>query len=202
GHPALWSPADPQLYRVSVEVEADGRVEQSQSLQSGLRSVEVHRGVLYLNGRRLWLHGAAVHEDMSGDGAALTDGDIDTIVSELRSAGVNVTRAHYLLSDRLLNAFDAAGILVWEQAPVDHADEALRTNAGRARALALLRSTLINDRSHPSVIINSVGNELSPNPSGTPGTLAYLKQAVAMARRTDPTAAVALDTYCYPGYAR
>jgi beta-glucuronidase len=201
-HPVLWSSESPQLYDVTVRVKADGRVEQSQSLRTGLRSVQVRDGTLYLNGRRLWLHGAAIHEDMSGEGAALSDGDIDTIVSELRSAGVNVTRAHYLLSPRLLDALDAAGILVWEQAPVDHADAQLATASGRARALGLLRSTLLGDRSHPSVIINSVGNELSPNPSATPGTLSYLKQAVALTRRTDPAAAVALDTYCYPGYPR
>jgi len=201
-HPDLWSPGHPALYGVSVQVEAAGRTEDSHYLHAGMRSVHVHGGTLYLNGRRLWLHGAAIHEDMSGQGAALSDGDIDTLVSELRSAGVNVTRAHYLLSDRLLDALDAAGILVWEQAPVDHADQVLSTAPGRARALALLRSTLVNDRSHPSVIINSVGNELSPNPSATPGTLTYLREAIPLARAGDPAAAVALDTYCYPGYAR
>ena len=91
--------------------------------------------MLYLNGRRLWLHGASIHEDIEGHGAALTDGDIDTIVSELRSVGANVTRAHYLLSPRLLDALDAAGIMVWAQPPVDHADPALRTGAGRTAAL-------------------------------------------------------------------
>jgi len=199
-HPALWSPQHPALYNVTIQIEADGRLEQYQSLQSGMRSVQVRGGILYLNGQRLWLHGAAIQEDVSGEGAALSDGDIDTIVSELRSAGANITRAHYLLSDRLLDALDAAGILVWEQAPVDHADQVLRSAQGRARALALLRSTLTGDRSHPSVIINSVGNELSPNPDATPGTLSYLKQAIPLARTIDPAAEVALDTYCYPGY--
>src|SRR5205085_3206902 len=125
-HPVLWSPEHPALYRVTVQIEAGGRVEQSQSLQTGMRAVQVRDGILYLNGQRLWLHGAAIHEDVIGEGAALSDGDIDTIVSELRSAGANITRAHYLLSDRLLDALDAAGIMVWEQAPVDHADAALR----------------------------------------------------------------------------
>ena len=78
-----------------------------------MRSVQVRGGVLYLNGRRLWLHGAAIHEDMTGRGAALTDGDIDTIVSELRAVGANITRSHYLLNPRLLDALDAAGIMVW-----------------------------------------------------------------------------------------
>ncbi|PZS11997.1 MAG: hypothetical protein DLM64_05740, partial [Solirubrobacterales bacterium] len=197
---ALWSPASPSLYRVQVQV-LDGRsVEQVDALRVGLRSVRVRGGILYLNGSRLWLHGAAIQEDVQGRGAALTDSDIETIVSELRSVGANVTRAHYLLSPRLLDALDQAGIMVWEQPPVDHADPALASAAGRARALALLRSTLVGDRSHPSVLIDSIGNELSPTPDTTPGTRAYIDQASALARALDPGVPVALDTYCYPGF--
>ena len=197
---ALWSPHSPALYRVQVDVVAGDRVEQTHTLQTGMRSVQVRGGVLYVNGRRLWLHGAAIHEDVQGRGAALSDGDIDTIVSNLRSVGANITRAHYLLSPRLLDALDAAGIMVWAQPPVDHADPVLATSAGRSRALAELRSTLIGDRSHPSVIVDSIGNELTPVPDSTPGTRSYLTQAIALARKLNPTLPVALDTYCYPGY--
>ena len=84
---------------------------------------------------------AAIHEDIQGHGAALSDADIGTIVSELHTLGANVTRAHYLLSPRLLDALDAAGIMVWAQPPVDHADRTLRSSHGRAQALAALNST-------------------------------------------------------------
>ncbi len=200
GPPDLWAPGHPSLYKVGVMTVAQNRVEQVNNLQVGMRSVRVRNGVLYLNGQRLWLHGASIHEDMPGRGAALTDGDIDTIVSELRSAGANVTRAHYLLNPRLLDALDAAGIMVWSQPPVDHADPVLRSPAGRARALEMLKATILGERSHASVVIDSVGNELSPNPDATPGTRAYLNQAIPLARSLDPTNPVALDIYCYPGY--
>ena len=197
---ALWSPASPSLYSVQVQVVVGHRVEQVQTRHVGMRSAQVRAGILYLNGRRLWLHGAAIHEDIDGTGAALSDSDINTIVSELRSLGANITRAHYLLSPRLLDALDAAGIMVWAQPPVDHADGALRSPSGRTRALARLRTTLIGDRSHASVIIDSVGNELSPMPDATPGTRSYLTQAIALARQLDPVVPVGLDTYCYPGF--
>jgi Glycosyl hydrolases family 2, TIM barrel domain/Glycosyl hydrolases family 2, sugar binding domain/Glycosyl hydrolases family 2 len=200
GRPALWSPDNPLLYRVEVKTVVGNRVEDDDTVQTGMRSVQVRGGTLYLNGRRLWLHGAAIHEDIDGRGAALADGDIDTIVSELRSVGANVTRAHYLLSPRLLDALDQAGIMVWAQPPVDHADGALKSAAGRRRALSALRSTLIGDRSHPSVIVDSVGNELTPTPDRSPGTRAYLQQAIALARQLNPGVPVALDTYCYPGF--
>jgi hypothetical protein len=200
GRPALWSPASPALYRVGVRAVVAGTTEQATSLRTGLRTVRVRRGLLYLNGRRLWLHGAAIHEDIAGHGAALTDGDIARIVSELKALGANVTRAHYLLSPRLLDALDAAGIMVWSQAPVDHADPVLRSPSGRAQALALLRSTLIGGRNHPSVIVDSVGNELTPTPDTVAGTRAYLLQAVPLVHRLAPGIPVALDTYCYTNY--
>ncbi len=202
GPPRLWSPSSPSLYGVVVATMAQGRVEQADTLRVGMRSVQVRAGILYLNGKRLWLHGAAIHEDVSGRGAALTEGDIDTIVSELRSVGANITRAHYLLSTPLLDALDAAGIMVWSQPPVDHADAVLATNTGRARALALLRATIIGERSHPSVIIDSLANELTPTPDAVPGTKAYLNQAIALARALDPAALTGLDTYGLPGYPR
>ena len=200
GQLALWSPSDPALYGVEVQTVSGNRVEQASSLRVGLRSINVRHGILYLNGRRLWLHGAAIHEDVSGRGAALSDGDIDTIVSQLRSVGANITRAHYLLSERLLEALDAAGIMVWSQPPVDHADALLAGAGGRRRALGMLRATLLGERSHPSVVVDSVANELTPTPNTTPGTERYLRRAIGLARRLDPAAVVGLDTYCYPGF--
>ncbi|HWC85458.1 MAG TPA: glycoside hydrolase family 2 TIM barrel-domain containing protein [Solirubrobacteraceae bacterium] len=198
----LWGPGHPYLYRVSVATTAQDRVEQVNRMQIGMRSVQVTHGVLYLNGHRLWLHGASIVDDTPGHGAALTNADIDTTVSELKTLGANITRAHYVLSNAMLDKLDQAGILVWNQPPVYHYDPVLATAAGRAGALRMLEDTIIAARSHPSVVIDSIGNELTPTPSTTPGTLTYLRQAIPLVHRLDPTAPVALDIYCYPGYAR
>jgi beta-glucuronidase len=196
----LWGPGHPYLYGVSVATRAQDRVEQFNRMQVGMRSVRVSHGILYLNGQRLWLHGASIVDDTSGHGAALTSADIDTTVAELKALGANITRAHYLLSTEMLDKLDQAGILVWDQPPVYHYDSALATASGRAGALRMLERTILAARSHASVVINSIGNELSPSPSTTPGTLSYLRQAIPLARKLDPTAPVALDIYCYPGY--
>lgn len=197
----LWGPGHPYLYAVTVATDAQDEVEQVNRMQVGMRSVLVRHGLLYLNGQRLWLHGASIVDDSPGHGAALTSGDIASTVSELRALGANITRAHYLLSNAMLDKLDQAGILVWDQPPVYHYDSVLETAAGRAGALRMLERTIIAARNHPSVVINSIGNELSPSPSTTPGTLSYLRQAIPLAHRLDPTAPVALDIYCYPGYA-
>ena len=100
--PELWSPDAPRLYAADITLRERGRVVQRERRRIGLRSVEVKRGHLWLNNRRIQLRGASIHEDMPGSGAALTGADMDRIVADLQDLGANVTRAHYLLNDRLL----------------------------------------------------------------------------------------------------
>jgi len=200
--PRLWSPEDPQLYDATVEARLGRAVEDRRRRRVGLRGVEVREGALWLNGRRLQLRGASIQEDVRGRGPALRGEDIARIVAELRAVRANVTRAHYVLDERLLNALDAAGILVWNQAPVYHRDVQLRTAEGRARELGTLRGTIIAARSHPSVLTHSVANELSPQPDTNPTTRAWLEAAAATARDLDPTLPVALDVLSWPGFAR
>jgi beta-glucuronidase len=198
--PQLWSPQSPALYDAVTTVSVNGVQQQAIDQQVGLRAVTVHHGRLLLNGRELNLRGASVIEDMPGHGPALTDADMDSIVSELQSLHADVTRSHYLLNEGLLERFDRAGILVWEQAPVYHRDKQLRTAAGRQAALLTLRRTILADRMHPSVIVNSVANELSPTPDKVPGTKAYLLAAAKLERQLDPTRPVALDVLTYTGF--
>ncbi|MEA2341347.1 MAG: beta-galactosidase, partial [Solirubrobacteraceae bacterium] len=114
----------------------------------------------------------------------------------------NVTRAHYLLNPKLLDALEAAGIMVWSQAPIYHRDRQLETPAQRAQALATLRGTVLAARSHPSVVTHSVGNELSAVPDTVPGTRAYLAAARAAVAELDPTVPPSVDLLSYPGYRR
>src|SRR5690349_20007709 len=111
---------------------------------------------------------------MPGRGPALTAADIDTIVSELKTANAHVTRAHSLHTSRLPARPDAAGIRGWTQAPVFHRDGPLPTRSPRARGLDTLRRTLRAARRHPSTLVYSVGHERNAVPSRVPGTQAYL----------------------------
>ena len=143
---------------------------QAEKRRIGLRSVEVKGGLLYLNNRRIQLRGASIHEDMPGSGAALTSADMIRIVADLKALGANITRAHYLLNDRLLSRLDRAGIMIWSQAPIWQRDaraHLLWQPKERARALETVRRTVTAARSHPSVLTHSVANELSFMPTTT-----------------------------------
>jgi hypothetical protein len=199
--PELWSPGAPHLYEATITtLGANGRVTQIDHQRVGLREVKVVGGMLQLNGRQLDLRGAAIQEDLEGRGPALTDADMDRIVSELKAVHANITRAHYLLNQRLLDRLDAAGIMVWSQAPIYHRDRLLETQPQRDTALATLRGTVLAARTHASVVTHSVANELSVIPDAVPGTKAYLDAALQTTRDLDPTLPVSVDLLSYPGF--
>jgi beta-galactosidase len=200
GDARLWAPGHPALYDAQLRTLDGDRVQQVDRARVGLRTVAVRHGLLELNGRPVQLRGASIQEDVAGHGAALTDADIAATVRELRDVGANLTRAHYALDERLLRALDAAGILVWSQAPVYHRDVALRSAGGRARALGEVRAEVLATRSHPSVLTHSVANELSTVPDERPGTAAFLRDARAVVADLDPTVPVSVDTLSYPGF--
>jgi beta-galactosidase/beta-glucuronidase len=195
--PQLWRPEDPKLYSAELTLRDRGAVQQVERRRVGLRSVEVKRGRLFLNNREIKLAGASIHEDMPGSGAALSAADIDRIVADLEEVGANVTRAHYVLNDRLLSRLDRAGIMVWNQAPIwqrDRQDNILREPLQRKRAYETVRRTVIAARSHPSVITHSVANELWSRPDARPGvTRRYLETAQEYARELDPTLPISVD---------
>jgi hypothetical protein len=195
--PQLWKPEDPELYSSRIVLRDRGAVQQVDRRSVGLRSVKVKHGLLYLNNRRIELAGASIHEDMPGDGAALTPADMDRIVADLKEVGANVTRAHYLLNEGLLKRLDRAGIMVWSQAPIwqrDRRANVLRQPLQRRRAWETVRRTVLAARNHPSVITHSVANELWSRPDDRPNvTKRYLVRAQEIARDTDPTLPISVD---------
>jgi beta-glucuronidase len=200
--PQLWSPERPQLYSVTLALQNGGATTQVDRRRIGLRQVQVKRGGLYLNNRRIRLRGASIHEDMPGNGAALSSADNGRIVTELQQLGANVTRAHYLLNEDLLERLDRAGIMVWNQAPIwqrDHRANLLRRPVDRARAVKTVEDTVIAARSHPSVITHSVANELTFFPDAKVPSRLFLVRAARQTRALDPTLPVSVDIKGRPG---
>lgn len=196
----LWSPSDPALYTATVELVSGVAIEQRIVRRVGFRTVTALGGKLQLNGRELRLRGASIQEDLPGRGAALNDGDVARIVQDLQDAGANVTRAHYTMDERLLSALDRAGIMVWAQAPVYQSTSRLNDPATLDRALRSNERAVIASRNHPSVIVHSVANELSPKVDRFPGAVEFLRRAREATQTLDPTVPVAVDLVNYPNY--
>lgn len=108
--PALWAPG--RARRSGLVLAVPGLAHWSG--HTGLRQLTWASGRLSLNGAPVVLRGATLTEDAYGHGDALTAGDIDRIVGELRAIGADAVRAERPLSPALLERLDAAGIMVWQ----------------------------------------------------------------------------------------
>jgi len=195
--PRLWSPEDPHLYTVELTVSLDGQVVQRYTQRTGVRSIERdENGRMLLNGRHLTLRGASLHEEDPVRGAALRPDDIRANFTLLRELGANMTRSHYPMHPLALELADRYGIVVWSEVPVyQMRDQLFRKAAVRRRAVQQVRDMVNRDRSHPSVIVWSLGNENTSKPGV--GFTRYVTTAARLAKRLDPTRLVGL---AFPGY--
>ena len=110
---------------------------------------------MYLNGRRVLLHGASLHEDAYGHGDALTPADMDALVGDLRAVGANMTRSHHPLAPALLERLDAAGIMVWQEIGSNDPPGgwALKTPALRRAGRRRIRESFLQLQAHPSIVV-------------------------------------------------
>ncbi|HEY1595177.1 MAG TPA: glycoside hydrolase family 2 TIM barrel-domain containing protein, partial [Thermoleophilaceae bacterium] len=191
-NPALWSPASPSLYDLKATAGT-----QTTQIHFGVRQwSKAADGQPLLNGRPLHLRGASFQEENLARGAALTGSDEDTIAAQLTALGADFTRAHYPPSERLLEAFDRLGIVLWEQIPVWRlkGKDLARPDLGRT-ILDRLRQTILRDRNHAAVMTWGVANEIV---RGGSAETSYLTQAKALVRRLDPTRFFAVDQTLSP----
>jgi Glycosyl hydrolases family 2, TIM barrel domain/Glycosyl hydrolases family 2, sugar binding domain/Glycosyl hydrolases family 2 len=191
-HPALWSPASPGLYELDLAVGQ----ESSFHARVGLRELTWHGARAYLNGRRLQLHGASLQEDVRGRGDALTPGDQDTLVSELKAIGANAVRSQHPLDPGLLERLDAAGVLVWQGVgPVEGAGNWFsRGPRLLAEAKQQARTAVLASELHPSIVAWNLVDEIADNGHDA-DEVDYVETIGQWIHAHDPTRMVALDVW-------
>ena len=201
GRPQLWQPGRPTLYSLTATAGGPRGGRARYRLAFGVRKVIVGPGGrIFLNGRRLNLRGASIHEDDPGRGSAWNSRLRDLTLNYLRALGANVTRAHYPLHPAFMEKLDRAGILFWAQAPVYQVrPESIAQPNVRRNALVAVREMVRHNANHPSIIVWSVDNELSGNSGGSyfnetlPAYTQYIDAARATIRARDNTRLIGID---------
>jgi beta-galactosidase len=164
--PRLWSPNHPWLYRLEVEVGAGDEVLDAESTSFGVRSISFSAAEGFvLNGESVKMRGGCVHHDCGPLGAMSVDRAEERKVEVLKASGFNAVRcAHNPPSPAFLDACDRLGMLV-----IDEAFDGWRERSTpNDYHLAFddwwqrdLDSMLYRDRNHPSIVMWSIGNEVT-----------------------------------------
>ena len=164
--PHLWDTESPTLYKIEAEVIIDGKIIDRTALDFGIRSISLDaRNGFQLNGRSLELKGGCIHHDNGPLGARAFDRAEERKVELLKSAGFNTLRfAHNPPSPAMLDACDRLGMMaivesfdVWRYGHYEddygsRFDSLWKTDIG---------NMVCRDRNHPSVIMWSIGNEIT-----------------------------------------
>ncbi len=178
-----WSHEAPRRYRAFVILRDGDDVLEVQSTHVGFRRVEVHDNALVINGRPVVINGVNRHENHPDTGRTVTGEDMRRDLELMKQHHINAIRtAHYPDGDELYDLCDELGLYVIDEANVE--------SHGRWSSLAWDTSYLsaivergvrmvLRDRSHPSVIVWSLGNESGDGP-------AHDAMAAAI-RRIDPS---------------
>lgn len=176
-HPGLWSPENPALYRVRLELVGEDGMTDRREVRTGFRTgvFDPARGFL-LNGEPYKIKGVCCHQDHAGVGVAVPRSLLGYRLKLLKEMGVNAYRcAHHPPDEALLELCDALGLLVLDEARVfSSADFALRE----------LETLVRRDRNHPCVFLWSLGNE-EPLQSTRAG-VEIARRMRALVRELDP----------------
>lgn len=161
----LWSEDAPQLYTCRVSLKKDGNVVDKAETAFGIRLVEWSTKGLLINGKNTLLRGGCVHHDNGILGAASFEESEFRRVRMLKEAGYNAIRsAHNPASEATLRACDYYGMYVMDEtwdmwynkkSKYDYANDFMENYKQDIKAM------VARDYNHPSVIMYSIGNEVS-----------------------------------------
>lgn len=161
----LWCEETPNLYACQVELYKDGKLVDKTKLNCGVCKIQWSTGGLFVNGVETKLRGACIHHDNGILGACEFSDAALRRVCILKKAGFNAIRsAHNPISREMLEACDKVGLYVMDEFSdmwYEHKnrwDYALWFEEWHERDLSAM---IRKDCSHPSVIMYSIGNEVT-----------------------------------------
>ena len=188
----LWSDETPELYQCRVSLISGDTVVDEVVETFGIRKVEWSPQGLFINGKETLLRGGCVHHDNGILGARSFAESEERRVRIMKEAGYNAIRsAHNPASKAMLKACDKYGVYMidelWDmwyfhKSKHDYASHFMHWYKEDIKAL------ISRDFNHPSVIMYSIGNEVS-EPKDEKG-VNLAKEMVELIHSLDPNRAV------------
>ncbi len=189
-NPRLWSPETPELY----ELELFG-----ETFRYGIRTAvfEPTRG-FFLNGVHRQMRGVCMHHDLGPIGAAFDRDTARRQLTLLKEMGCDAIRtAHNPPAAALLDLCDEMGVMVMDEAfdmwELSKGDYSKFWHEWHARDLA---DFVRRDRSHPCVVMWSIGNELREFEDPTPArAIRIATELTAIIKGLDTTRPVTFGSW-------
>lgn len=208
-NPTLWTVDAPTLYTVRTEIKQNGKVVDTYDVDFGYRffSFDADTG-FSLNGQNTKLKGVCMHHDQGALGSVNTRDAIERQVKILKEMGCNSIRAtHNPHSRELTEICDEQGMLLvlemfdgWTAPKNDNRNDYARffnqemgeseligSEATKKWAQFDLEQSMMRDINAPSVIMWSLGNEMTEGTSGIGNFQQVQKNLIGWAKAVDAT---------------
>lgn len=180
----LWDLDNPYVYNVYTTIYKNGEIVDVFTSPLGFRSAQYKNDAFYLNGEKILIDGANVHQDHGGWGNAVTNEGFYRDVQMIKDCGMNFIRgSHYPHDPAFAKACDEIGMLFWSEGvfwgmggcagqdapatmsagdwfkdayPQNPDDEAAFEESCKQALTEMIRV----NRNHPSIVNWSMGNEV------------------------------------------
>lgn len=162
----LWDADHPNLYLCRAVLEEHGEQVDTCSEEFGIRTLSWSRNGFFVNGKETLFRGGCIHHDNGILGACNFADAEERRVRILKEAGFNAIRcAHNPMSKAMLQACDRLGMYVMDESfdqwlihknPYDYAKEDFEIWWKEDT-----KAMVSKDYNHPSVVMYSIGNEIS-----------------------------------------
>ncbi len=180
--PTLWWPhslGDAHLEAVNVEVRlrdaAGSRISDRRRFRTGLRTVQLRRWILSVNGERLFCKGTNQGPTTMALGEA-TPEQLRRDITLARDAGLDLVRLHaHVARPETYDAADEHGMLLWQDFPLQWG----YARTIRKQATRQAREMVAFLAHHPSIAVwcghnEPMGLDVAPEDFATPGRTAQL----------------------------
>ncbi len=208
GHPKLWSPAHPNMYRVETEVKKGDVVVDRCETPFGIRSFVFDPAKGFsINGEAMKIKGVCVHGDAGALGVAVPMHVWESRLKLLKDGGCNAIRcSHNPPAPGFLDLCDRMGFLVMDEAFDEWTKGKHKWivghNAGKPGTDGYhsdfeqwadrdIEDMVRRDRNHPSIIMWSIGNEIDyqndPFPPNSPELPPIAQRLIKDVKSVDTT---------------
>lgn len=175
----LWSPENPHLYTLKVEIVNGEKVLDTYTHKVGFREFSHEKHRFLINGKPTFILGVCRHDTYGEFGHTLTMEHIVEDFKLIKEMGCNYVRlVHYPHDKRVLDVADEMGLFVSEEPGLWWSDTANEEIA--SGSLEVLRRVIMRDRNHPSVAFWLCFNECM-------FTEKFLKDSADLCKKTDPS---------------
>lgn len=161
----LWSAKTPKLYTCCASLKKDNQVIDQVTATFGIRQITWSPAGLFINGKKTLLRGGCIHHDHGILGARSYAKSEERRVQILKKAGFNAIRSsHNPASPEMLAACDRIGMYVMDETwDMWYHHKTACDYAGNFEEWYKkdMEDLVRRDFNHPSVIMYSIGNEVT-----------------------------------------